>query len=77
MTTPVGRLVLLRHGQSTWNLENLFTGWVDVDLSDQGRAEALEAGRLLRARVSRSTSRSRPCSSARSARCGSRSMSST
>jgi 2,3-bisphosphoglycerate-dependent phosphoglycerate mutase len=49
MTTPVGRLVLLRHGQSIWNLENLFTGWVDVDLSDQGRAEALDAGRLLRA----------------------------
>jgi len=48
-TTPVGKLVLLRHGQSKWNLENLFTGWIDVDLSDQGRAEALEAGRLLRA----------------------------
>ncbi len=41
-------LVLLRHGQSTWNLENRFTGWVDVDLTDQGRAEAKEAGRLLR-----------------------------
>jgi 2,3-bisphosphoglycerate-dependent phosphoglycerate mutase len=44
-----GRLVLLRHGQSTWNLENLFTGWIDVDLSPQGRDEALEAGRLLKA----------------------------
>jgi 2,3-bisphosphoglycerate-dependent phosphoglycerate mutase len=43
-----GRLVLLRHGQSTWNLENLFTGWVDVDLSPQGLLEAQEAGRLLR-----------------------------
>ncbi len=43
-----GRLVLVRHGQSTWNLENLFTGWTDVDLTDQGRAEALAAGRLLR-----------------------------
>lgn len=43
-----GKLVLLRHGQSTWNLENLFTGWVDVDLSEQGRIEATEAGRLLR-----------------------------
>lgn len=42
-----GKLVLCRHGQSTWNLENLFTGWVDVDLSEQGRAEALEAGRQL------------------------------
>ncbi|MDN5870794.1 MAG: 2,3-diphosphoglycerate-dependent phosphoglycerate mutase [Nitrococcus sp.] len=41
------RLVLLRHGQSTWNLENRFTGWQDVDLSDQGREEAYEAGRLL------------------------------
>ena len=42
-----GKLLLLRHGQSTWNLANLFTGWVDVDLSDQGRHEAREAGRLL------------------------------
>jgi 2,3-bisphosphoglycerate-dependent phosphoglycerate mutase len=45
----VGTLVLLRHGQSTWNLANLFTGWVDVDLSEQGVAEAVEAGRLLKA----------------------------
>jgi 2,3-bisphosphoglycerate-dependent phosphoglycerate mutase len=43
-----GKLLLLRHGQSIWNLENLFTGWVDVDLSEQGRQEAQEAGRLLR-----------------------------
>lgn len=42
-------LVLLRHGQSQWNLDNRFTGWVDVDLSDAGRAEAREAGRLLAA----------------------------
>src|SRR3989304_3512396 len=41
-------LVLLRHGQSTWNLENRFTGWTDVDLTEQGRAEALTAGKLLR-----------------------------
>ena len=34
------RLVLLRHGESTWNRENRFTGWTDVDLSDQGRVEA-------------------------------------
>ncbi len=40
-------LVLLRHGQSTWNAANLFTGWVDVDLSPLGETEALEAGRLL------------------------------
>jgi 2,3-bisphosphoglycerate-dependent phosphoglycerate mutase len=46
--TP-GKLLLLRHGQSTWNLENLFTGWVDIDLSDQGRLEAQDAGRLLKA----------------------------
>lgn len=43
------RLVLLRHGQSQWNLENRFTGWVDVDLTDQGRAEAKRAGEQLRA----------------------------
>jgi len=43
------RLVLLRHGQSDWNLKNLFTGWTDVDLTDQGRREALEAARLLEA----------------------------
>ncbi|MDR1075750.1 MAG: 2,3-diphosphoglycerate-dependent phosphoglycerate mutase [Xanthomonadaceae bacterium] len=41
-------LVLLRHGQSQWNLENRFTGWVDVDLTEQGRAEAANAGRLIR-----------------------------
>ena len=41
-------LVLLRHGQSTWNLENRFTGWTDVGLTDQGTAEAREAGRLIR-----------------------------
>jgi len=40
-------LVLLRHGQSQWNLENRFTGWWDVDLSDQGIAEARAAGRLM------------------------------
>jgi 2,3-bisphosphoglycerate-dependent phosphoglycerate mutase len=40
-------LVLLRHGFSTWNQENRFTGWTDVDLADQGRTEAVEAGRLL------------------------------
>ena len=45
-----GKLVLLRHGQSTWNLDNLFTGWTDVDLTAQGEAEAREAGRLLLAK---------------------------
>ncbi len=42
-----GQLILVRHGQSIWNLENLFTGWRDVDLSDQGRKEAAQAGREL------------------------------
>jgi 2,3-bisphosphoglycerate-dependent phosphoglycerate mutase len=42
-------LVLLRHGESTWNRENLFTGWHDVDLSERGEAEAREGGRLLTA----------------------------
>ena len=42
------RIVLLRHGESQWNRENRFTGWTDVDLSDRGRAEATEAGELLR-----------------------------
>lgn len=42
-------LVLVRHGQSQWNLENRFTGWVDVPLTDTGRAEAREAGRLIAA----------------------------
>jgi 2,3-bisphosphoglycerate-dependent phosphoglycerate mutase len=42
-----GKLILVRHGQSIWNVENLFTGWYDVDLSDQGRREAEQAGREL------------------------------
>jgi len=44
----VHNLVLLRHGESTWNKENRFTGWTDVDLSDRGREEAAAAGRLLK-----------------------------
>jgi 2,3-bisphosphoglycerate-dependent phosphoglycerate mutase len=43
------RLVLLRHGESTWNRENRFTGWTDVDLTDQGREDARNAGRLMAA----------------------------
>jgi 2,3-bisphosphoglycerate-dependent phosphoglycerate mutase len=42
------KLVLLRHGQSEWNLENRFTGWTDVGLTEQGRAEGVGAGRLLK-----------------------------
>ncbi len=48
-STRMHRLVLLRHGESTWNKENRFTGWTDVDLSDKGREEAREAGRLMAA----------------------------
>ncbi|MFO1401566.1 MAG: 2,3-diphosphoglycerate-dependent phosphoglycerate mutase [Steroidobacteraceae bacterium] len=44
-----GKLMLVRHGQSTWNLENLFTGWTDVDLTEQGRNEARQAGREIKA----------------------------
>ncbi|MEO6053150.1 MAG: 2,3-bisphosphoglycerate-dependent phosphoglycerate mutase, partial [Chthoniobacterales bacterium] len=43
------KLVLLRHGESTWNRENRFTGWVDVDLTEKGMAEAKAAGQLLKA----------------------------
>ncbi|MGE5154292.1 MAG: 2,3-bisphosphoglycerate-dependent phosphoglycerate mutase, partial [Bdellovibrio bacteriovorus] len=42
------KMVLIRHGESTWNKENRFTGWTDVDLSEQGVAEAMEGGRVLR-----------------------------
>ena len=42
-----GKLILVRHGQSTWNKSNQFTGWVDVDLTEQGVAEAVNAGKLL------------------------------
>ncbi|KIO77192.1 phosphoglyceromutase [Pedobacter lusitanus] len=43
----MNKLVLIRHGQSEWNLENRFTGWQDVDLSEKGKAEAVQAGKLL------------------------------
>jgi 2,3-bisphosphoglycerate-dependent phosphoglycerate mutase len=43
-------LILLRHGESEWNSRNLFTGWVDVDLNDKGRAEAVNGGQLLKDR---------------------------
>ncbi|MBT8091706.1 MAG: 2,3-diphosphoglycerate-dependent phosphoglycerate mutase [Gammaproteobacteria bacterium] len=42
-----GKLLLCRHGQSDWNLKNLFTGWTDVDLTEQGNREAIDAGKLL------------------------------
>ncbi|MDX6768624.1 MAG: 2,3-diphosphoglycerate-dependent phosphoglycerate mutase [Elusimicrobiota bacterium] len=44
----MGRLVLVRHGQSQWNLENRFTGWVDVPITEKGAAEAVAAGRALK-----------------------------
>jgi len=44
----MSKLVLLRHGQSIWNLDNKFTGWMDIDLSDQGTGEAHQAGELLK-----------------------------
>ncbi len=44
----IGKLILLRHGQSQWNAKNLFTGWVDVALSSQGEAEAKRSGELLK-----------------------------
>ena len=43
----MSKLILTRHGQSVWNAENRFTGWVDVDLSDKGREEAKKSGELL------------------------------
>ena len=42
------KVVLMRHGESQWNLENRFTGWVDVDLTTKGKEEALRAGALLK-----------------------------
>jgi len=45
--TTMSTLILLRHGESQWNEKNLFTGWVDVDLTDKGRAEAVRGGKLL------------------------------
>lgn len=49
MTGAKYTLILLRHGESEWNERNLFTGWVDVDLTDKGRAEATRAGALMKA----------------------------
>jgi len=48
MSDAVHTLVLLRHGESEWNAKNLFTGWVDVALSDKGRSEAVRGGTLVR-----------------------------
>ena len=44
----MSHLILVRHGQSIWNLENRFTGWVDVELSSNGEKEAIKAGNLIK-----------------------------
>lgn len=44
----MGKLILLRHGESQWNLENRFTGWIDVPLTDKGRKDAYESGKLIK-----------------------------
>ena len=44
----MSHLILIRHGQSEWNLQNKFTGWVDVELSPQGKLEACKAGELIK-----------------------------
>jgi len=48
ISSDIRRVVLLRHGESVWNKENLFSGWTDVDLSDHGKEEVLQAGRVLK-----------------------------
>ena len=47
----MSKLVLLRHGQSQWNLENRFTGWKDIELSEKGILEAKESGRLIKEKI--------------------------
>jgi bisphosphoglycerate-dependent phosphoglycerate mutase family 1 len=49
LPTPMYKLVLIRHGESTWNLENRYAGWTDVDLTPTGIAQAISAGRLIKA----------------------------
>ena len=60
--TNIGTLILLRHGESDWNKKNLFTGWVDVELTDTGREQAKRGGELLVAGVvvARKRPRGRP-----------------
>lgn len=48
--SKIHRVVFVRHGESTWNMENKFTGWHDVPLSEHGKVEAVEAGAMLKAR---------------------------
>ena len=58
------RIVLIRHGESQWNLENRFTGWTNVDLTEKGKQEAFDAGKLMKERASISTSPTPATSSA-------------
>lgn len=51
MAAPAHKVVLLRHGESEWNVANKFTGWTDVDLTSKGTTEANAAGQLLKAEV--------------------------
>ena len=48
----MSNLILVRHGQSTWNLEKKFTGWVDVDLTENGKLEAKKSGELINQKIS-------------------------
>jgi len=68
------KLVLIRHGESTWNLENRFTGWTDVDLTPTGVSQAMSAGKLLKAEgYDFDIAYTRPSSSGPSTPCGTRS----
>lgn len=62
------QLVMIRHGESVWNRENLFTGWTDVDLSETGREEARQGGTLLKEAGSILTCATHPTSGAPSTR---------
>jgi 2,3-bisphosphoglycerate-dependent phosphoglycerate mutase len=64
------KIVFMRHGESTWNLENRFTGWTDVDLTEKGVAEAKSAGQVLKQEGFTFDLATPRCSSAPSARCG-------
>ena len=55
-------LILVRHGQSVWNLEKRFTGWVDVDLTEKGKLEAEKAGFLIKKKISKLISTTHPFS---------------
>ncbi len=64
MTTNTSTLILLRHGESEWNAKNLFTGWVDVDLTDTGRQEATRAVNSWHVQICSPTSSTHHCSPA-------------